>query len=400
MIKEEVIDLLDSKISKSSFNNFEAFIFAVCLFLLTPPFYLWNSISPLFFIVICIVLSIRNIRNFNLVHLIFSISFLFLYAFFSLKNDLNFFGFLIFMSICILTIISEEFLKNVLNKYIYIFSITIIPSIIIYLLVYFFGKNIPNSIIEPYNQLRTSEYFRYPFLVSENIYDNMLLPRFYGYYDEPGVVGTVSGVILLCQGYNLKKWINIPVFIAGLLSFSLAFIIISLVYGFIFLQTKYKILIAAVIIGIVILFTGNEVLDGYIFSRFEFENGKFVGDNRIGDDYANFYNQFSNSKDYYFGLGQNAAADSNFGGATYKDLIVSYGIIAFVFFITLFMLMAYTRFQFRKEFFLYLFILFSVLYQRPFIGSFLYMFLLFAPLSFLNKTTTDENYSLIHDSGE
>jgi hypothetical protein len=393
MNKSDFLLLLRGNVTKSNLYDLEAFIFAFCLFLLAPPFYLWNTISPLFFIVICSFLALKNVNVKNKNNIGFFIAFILIYGYFAFRNDFNIFGLLTYMGICTLSIISGEFPKKVLHIFIYLFSITLIPSIIVFILVYFFGLNFHFSIIEPLNQLRETEYVKYPFLVQENMYESMFLPRFYGYYDEPGVIGTVSGVLLLCQGFNLKKWINIPIFIAGLLSFSFAFIITTLVYGFIFVKTKYKILIGAVTIVIVLLFSGNEVLDTYIFNRFELENGKLAGDRRVADDFETYYQKFSETTDYYFGQGQKVSLDINYGGATYKDLIVSYGIVAFIIFITLFLLMAYTEFQFRKEFFLYLFILFSVLYQRPFIGSFLYMFLLFAPLSFLNKTTTNENNS-------
>lgn len=391
MNKSDFFLLLRGNVTKSNLYDLEAFLFAFCLFLLAPPFYLWNTISPLFFIAICSYLALKNSKVKNINNIGVFIAFILIYVYFAIRNDFNIFGLLTFMGICTLSITSGAFLKKVLYLFIYIFSITLIPSIIVFILVYFFGLNIHFSTIEPLNLLRENEYFRYPFLVQENIYVNMVLPRFYGYYDEPGVIGTVSCVLLLCQGFNLKKWINIPIFIAGLLSFSFVFIITTLVYGFIFVKTKYKILISAVTIGIVLSFSGNEVLDTYVFNRFVLENGKFAGDKRVADDFETNYKKFSKTTDYYFGLGQKVSLDLNYGGATYKDLIVSYGIVAFIIFITLFILLAYTQFQFRKELFLYLFILFLVLYQRPFIGSFLYLFLLFAPLSFLNKTTTNEN---------
>lgn len=56
--------------------------------------------------------------------------------------------------------------------------------------------------------------------------DVRYIAQIFGMYDEPGVVGTIAGAILMTRQFNFKKWINIPIFIAGILSFSLFFYVI------------------------------------------------------------------------------------------------------------------------------------------------------------------------------
>jgi len=381
---------LKGQISKISFNDIEAYLFAFCLFLLSSPFYVWNSISPLIFVFICSLLAIKNIECANPKHYAFFLAFFFVYLYMPFRDGLNIFGIIASVFVLTLLIMSSNFLNNVFKKYIFIYSIFLIPSIFVFLLVNFFGIDLPHLFIAPLNQLKLHNYVQYPFLVQDVILTGVPFPRFIGYYDEPGVIGTVSGILLMCSGFNLKKKINIPIFIAGLLSFSFYFYGILLIYGFIFLRLKYKLIMAIVIMGIVILFSGNELFDRYIFDRFEYRDGKFAGDNRTVSDFDEWYKEFSKSNDYYYGLGAKAGQDYNVGGSSYKDIIVYYGIIFFDLLTALFVLRAFSQLRFRKEFFLYLVILFSILYQRPVITNYFYLFLILAPVPFLSKSIIDD----------
>ena len=387
MKKSEIIALLNGQISNFRFKDAEVYLFTFCIFLLSSPYFVWNSFSPLILVAICSLLSIKNIRINNPVNNIFFIVFVLIYFYIAFKDSQNLFGILLLLGICPIILTSEEFLKRVLTSYVFLFSITLIPSILVFLIVYLLGINLPHSYIEPLNAAKWYDYIHYPFLVQPNQTLGQILPRFCGYYDEPGVIGTLAGVILLSSGFNLKNKINIPIFIAGILSFSLAFYIMALVYGFIFLRSKYKILIAISVIGIVLLFSKNELLDDYIFSRFQYENGQFAGDNREADqDFKGWYKEFSKTSDYYVGLGGNASQIYNSGGASYKNMIVDYGLITVSTICFVFIAFAFSKFHFKKEFFIYVFIIFSVLYQRPFITMYFYMFLIFSPLVFLSKS--------------
>ena len=373
-------------ITRMDLKDIEAFIFAFCIFLLTPPFYLWHTVSPLFFIGICCLLSLKNIVKSDTKNYILFIAFFFFYTYISIKNEQNFFGFVSILSICTLFITSPEFLIDVFKKYVYIFSITIIPSIIVFLLVYLLKINLPHITISSLNEFKTHDYFQYAFLVQPDNFLESILPRFCGYYDEPGVVGTLSGVILMSSGFNLRKKINIPVFIAGILSFSFAFYVMAIIYGLAFLSFKVKIWLIFASIGFVVLFSNNEVLDSYIFSRFTIEDGKIAGDNREADKtFKATYERFTQTNNYYFGVGAKAGQLFNFGGATYKDLIVAYGIIFFIYFVGVLTLYAFFDLQFKKEFFIFILILISILYQRPFITEYFYMFLIFISIPVLKS---------------
>lgn len=380
---------LSGRISKSNFKDFEGFIFAFCLYMIIPPFYVWRAKVIAICTLICSVLALKNYfkKKVNfLSHFIFFIGFLIAYSYFALNNERSIFGYIAMISVCSLFITSAKFLNIVLEKFIFIYSITLIPSIIVFLLIHIFGLNLLISIIKPLNELKNYDYSVYPFLVQPNAISDILIPRFCGYFDEPGVVGTISAVLLMCSGFNLKKAINIPIFIAGILSFSLAFFIVTFVYVFIFSPVKYKIISIIFILGCIYILSGNDLFKHYYLDRLEFVDGKFAGDNRVASGFDVWYEKFKESDKYYFGVGWSEARKQNLSGSSYKELIVAYGIIGFIYYISLCLLFALFQIRFRKEFLLYLFLLFTIIYQRPAITSHIYMFLIVASIPFLSES--------------
>jgi hypothetical protein len=378
--------LLKGQITKRNLINFEASVFAFSLFMLTPPFYVWHSISPLFFVLICSSIAFFNQKSISVGNIVFFMAFFFIYLYIPIRNQQNIFGIVVFMLILTLFILSSDFINNTLNKYIFIYSITLIPSLIVFVIVYILRIDLPHSFIKPLNPLKLVDYVQYPFLVEQNSFSNNVVPQFFAYYDESGVVGTVSALLLMISGFDLKKKINIPIFISGILSFSFAFYLIVLVYGFTFFRLRNKIILTVVIIGFVTLFKGNSLIDSYVFNRFDIQNGKLAGDDRIADSNFNvWYKHFSNSSDFYFGLGEEEGLQHNVGGSSYKNLIVNYGIVFFVLINVLLVMYSYSKLHLKKEFYVYLFILLLVIYQRPNITNYFYLFLVLAPITFMER---------------
>jgi len=367
----------------SLFTTIETYIFTITVFFLIPPSYVWNRLSPLLLILIIFAISIKHIKFPDLSEVFFKLSFVIVFLYIGLRSGSNIFGYISLLGIGSLFFVDPAFLSKVFKAFLTLFAIVLIPSIFVFILVQVLHVNVPHTTIEPLNPLKDYKYLQYPFLVqSDSVIDN-LLPRFFGYFDEPGVVGTISGVLLLCNNYDLKKKINIPIFVAGILSFSLAFLIITFVYGLLFGSTKFKIVLAITVAVAGIFLLDNEILRKYIFKRLEFEDGKLAGDNRMSSGFEYYYESFSKTDNYYFGMGNNASVKHNYGGASYKDFIVDFGLIPFIIFILLFYISAFFKVKFTKPLLIYLFILFSVLYQRPFITQYFYIFLLYAPLLYI-----------------
>lgn len=370
-------------ISKS---KLEVWGYAVSLFLSTMPYFVWDtpfSILPVL-LLLCFVFSYRHIKV-SYKTLIPVAIIILCYVFASFSGEKNFTGIVTIFLISHLFLLNEKFITAVFDTYLYIFSITLIPSLIVYVLVIIFGFGLPNNAIEGLNALKQGTYSQYPFLITYEQFGSNI-PRFFGYYDEPGVIGTISGVLLCVKKFNLKDKYNIPIFVAGILSLSFFFIGIFVIFTIFWLKLKYKILIFGSIAFLFSYYYLNEYLYEFVFKRFEIIDGAFKGDNRIADMYFDdWYIKFKNSQSYFFGLGSGASLIHNPGGSSYKDLIINYGIVFYILYTSSFIYLAFKKVKISKQLFLYSLILFGVLYQRPWIENLAYVFLLFAPIFVLSK---------------
>lgn len=379
--------------SKINLYKIELWTFAICLVLSIPPYFLWELPSP-YFAVVCLLIAAKHAklsdRAANDVLFMFLLTGIyFIYAFI---NGTSFRGTVYVCLLPILFFTDRKFLLDAFEKFVYVFSITLAISAIQFILVQILGISMPYRNIQPLNKMKESDYLAYAFYVITDQYESDILPRFCSLYDEPGVVGTLSGIILMTRKFNLKKLINIPIFIGGLLSFSLFFYVMAIAYTLLFIiSTKVKYMILTIIVcgalyGIYYEFyKDNELINKYILSRMEYEDGGgFSGNNRTHGGLDAWYKTyFENSDDYYFGLGGGASQIYNPGGASYKDIIVNCGILFFSAYMGIFTLWGFYRLKFSKEFILYLIILYGTIFQRPFIDAFVYLFLLFVPVIYL-----------------
>ena len=372
-------------IQTSSVEKVEAWIYAICLLFSIPPFFFWSVSSP-YFMMVCLLISLKHFRiNRDTGYVVFTTLLFLIYLVLAFMGGGTFVGTVVTSLMGIVFFTDPRFLKLVFDKFVYVFSITSLLSVIQYILVVVFDIGMPYRVINALNTLKSYDYMAYAFFVMPSkTFD--ILPRFFGMYDEPGVVGTIAGAILMTRQFNFKKWINIPIFIAGILSFSLFFYVIFAIYVILFAKIRYKVITTVLVALAVYLWRENEILERYVFSRLEIENGEWTGDDRTKAHFDYWYKtEFVNSKDFYFGLGRSANTLYNQGGASYKDVIVNYGIIFFVIYMGTFTLFGLYRLKFSKEFFIYFFLLYGVIYQRPFIGSFVYLFIIFIPILYLNR---------------
>jgi hypothetical protein len=318
-----------------------------------------------------------------------------LYLVIALSSGLNVVGIVSLLLICPIFLLEDEFVADVFKTYVFIFSISLIPSILSYVCVMILGIPLPNVRINSLNPDKVGDYFQYPFLV---VYQQggITMPNFFGYYDEPGVIGTISAILLIVRKFNLKEKINIPIFIAGLLSISFYFLLLFAIYILIFAKLKFKLVVAVIAIFFVTQYISNPLLYDLVFKRFELtSDGGFAGDNRISDKYfETWYRSYKQSSSYLFGLGRDMHLKYNPGGSSYVDIIIDRGILFFSVYVISFLLLGIKKLQLSKGLVVYAIVLLSLLYQRPFIENVFYVFLLFAPISALD---VQQKQNLDHD---
>lgn len=348
------------------------YIYALYFFLLNKPYFVWNTYENGFFA------SIGGVSTTSLVGaflIIVSLIYIYINNIIITKSQYtvvvmttvlplftvviaggikHFFSgeWLIYFIAILFLLLPINFKYRIYNLCLFIFAVTLVPSIFYYIVTKI-GFSIPYEVLESYEPIKTMNhtyYKLYPFASQiTNDYASVFLEsRLSGIYDEAGRVGTLAGLFLISENYQLRKsWKNFIIFISGVLSFSLAFWALSfLEYIFSMIKKeKYKIVIYIIMllniyfIFINIDFNGVEILEK-LQSRLTFTNGWLAGDNRTNEEFdALFMSLFSqNWTNILFGNGHGALGmlqANNIDGSSYKQLIYDYGFFGFFYFVIL-----------------------------------------------------------------
>ena len=217
--------------------------------------------------------------------------------------------------------------------------------------------------------------------------------RFYSWYDEPGVLGTLAPFILFANQFNMKDK-RIPIIIVGcLFTFSMAFYILSLI-GWLYINrhSLKSIILTLLSIVLISLLLCYFLQDNLAFQQsviYRFTNFSETGvDSRNSFETNMIWNSMKSTGDLIFGLGSGAM--NNYGGisSSYKSFIIE-----FVYVGCFLLLTAYYKLLRYKNllgiFTLFLFLL-SFL-QRPQLftaGWFLLYSCVIGYLSYANQNTT------------
>lgn len=363
-------------------KELEYYFIAFTLFCSIPPCYLWNSSVPIYFSILfstSLLLFTKHSLSYS------SLLLTMMYILIALISDNNFWGKILVLLICTIFFSDKRDLIGIWTCFRNIFTISLLLSLPIYVLVTFCGIDLPHTEIPSLNVNKNDTYLLYPFLVrtSSQLFDFNF--RFFGMYDEPGVIGTFCAVFLICDHFDFKKRFNIVLLISGLLSMSLTFIGVVLLFILAQVSWKYKILIVIILTFLSISLYNNEIIYYYIFRRFSIEDGSFVGNNRTIDSFDYFYDQFKNSSYYLWGLGAGTSAVQNEGGSSYKNLIVDYGLLFFIMYVFALFTNGFSLTKWRNTI-AYVLVIFLILYQRPFITSVVYVFMMVVSTYVINDT--------------
>lgn len=272
-----------------------------------------------------------------------------------------------------------------------IFVFTLIPALVYYFISRW-GVALPFEILdsyEPGKRLIGVYYKLYPLSAQmSSIYGNYFDYRITGIYDEPGRLGTLAGLFLICEEFKIKNnWQNMVIFVSGLLSFSLAF------WGFVLLyllsdavrgrKTKRLAYILSIpliyFIFINLNFSSFETLD-YLQRRVSLFDNTIRALNRTTIEYEMLYQTLylDGWESVLFGKGAGAFAnlqDDSIVGFSYKSIIFDYGYIGFCLQILWFVVIAYPFInncneKVRSNSIIILLAFLANFYQRP---TFLYL---------------------------
>jgi len=380
-----------SKVAKpSKKENIFGIIYGFSMFLICMPYFMWNTgkLNLIIFVAIGMV-SIYNLKKFTLSNFVILLLFLFLFVYASIGNNIT--GLFFKLLLVSFLLIQENKILCGLKWFKKIFVISITLSLITYVALVVFSLPISYNLIKPLNYLK-SDYFQYPFLVSDDILSlKNLYIRFFGMFDEPGLVGSYATILLFIDNYNFKSKQNIILFIAGFLSFSLFFIVSSIVFFFIQRSFKKRIFIIPMFLTFFFLTKDALVFNNLIWDRLTIENGQWKGDNRSSASLDANYTNFLSSDDVLWGKGINYLTQSGeIGSSSYKELVINYGIIFMIILCLSFFYFAYSYIKYLKYFIYFMFLFLGMLYQRPYIFDPAYFFIFVASIVQLRQISLNK----------
>lgn len=223
-----------------------------------------------------------------------------------------------------------------------------------FFLLYLLGFSLPSTNAAYANIYSYVNY--YIFLIDDRVLFD-IIPRFQSIFLEPGHLGTMSAMILFTQIGKWKRWYNISLLFATLISFSLAAygILVPIIFLGLWIRGKQivkKALYAVVILAIVTIGSfyynnGDNLLHNLIMLRLEVnEEGKLAGDNRVTEDFMRDYESLLSSSDVLTGRDRNR---ETFGNSGFRVYIYDYGLIGLVLLIAFILVAMYTPIH-RKAF--------------------------------------------------
>lgn len=369
-----------------SIRKYVIFLFLIGLILSSELYFFWGLEVGKYGQLLCgisaLILSGMKVEEKSFTS---SFLFLFFYLYASLfALDINRLGRLFALLPFCVFFLKKNDVQRVYTLYKDFFVYTITISLVVYFLVVWIGYDLPYSVIEPLNKLKSYNYLAYPFcVISDNDYFSHF--RFCGCYDEPGVVGTIAGVMLITNRWNMRDWKNVVLLLSGVFSFSLYFYLLQFLYFLLYAKVQYKIVVLLFLTGLFLYLQNDELVNRFILARLDFSDGELSGDNRTIVSFDSWYNHFLFTTNFWIGCGKGMAEIVDSGGASYKHLIVDHGFIMFVVYMFSFLYLVWINHSLSKDFLIIAVVLFSLIYQRPFIFSYLYLFLLVSPIYVLKK---------------
>ena len=267
------------------------------------PWFIWK-IEKVFFILSAVLIAMSMLISRNLSCPIFKrtdfqipiLSYLVLNIMICIVNggNVNAYIALVFYMIIFLSLfmVSIDELKRLI-KFLCMVMGTLLSVSIFFFVLYVLGVPLPSSPIahETLMYSFTNYYF---FLIDDRSF-LILLPRFQSVFMEPGHLGTASVLLLLTQLGKWKKWYNVVLLIATLISFSLAAFVLLAIVLFINAWLKRKRILPKILLVVGILTSttivaifyndGDNMLNTLIIERLEIDDGKLAGDNRVTDTF-------------------------------------------------------------------------------------------------------------------
>lgn len=227
------------------------------------------------------------------------------------------------------------------------------------------------------------------------LYQENSIIRLCGIFNEPGLHGTVCGLVLCAEDLNVKSKGNWILFISGILTMSVAFFMLIFIYFILKYSRKpvyFFIVIFLLMIWIVVLpqiKTGNELLDNFI-GRFVITKNGLAGDNRSNEELDLMIYEVLKEKPFWgYGGGYSNYRTSFI--SSYKMQIIEYGLFGFSLMYGAVFVSVVKKALKGTNLILFVLVFFISIYQRPVIFSLTYFVILYGGIAYRLNSSMDDH---------
>lgn len=290
--------------------------------------------------------------------------------------------------IALMALSGAEVLNIAFKKFVMLYAISLAPSVIMYPFIAT-GVISPFGIVVPNLEIKDTFGMYYEnYLLSFKLVEigaaGVGLFRLSGLFDEPGVVGTFSAFILITMGYRVREWKGYVILAAGILSFSLAFYLMSLLYLLMRKGVVNRIKVVVFIMLFATMAGSIPFVRERIIDRLEIKDGILAGDNRTTEEVDAAFANFTMSDNVWTG-NAGRVDESGVGSASWKAAIMDYGIIGNALIALFFWLLARSKpIRFSRQTVIFSILFVVSVYQRPHIFDPSYILLFIGGLIYIS----------------
>lgn len=369
-------------------KNYKIISLALCLhvFISLNPIYVWGNYKLLYALslVLLFFVSLGELKSASYQNLSLpKVALIVLIVIYNYLLGMSIFGIAAYsLSVILILLLPIEILLKTIDYFRSLFCILILPGIILWVLHHITNDFTLLSLFQIPDDLNPSEfkvmknenYMLYPFSVAlAYMYEQDGFYRFIGFFDEPGLLGTVAFFLLATANYNIKNAKNTIILIAGLISLSLAFYVLTFIYLFFCSFKQYKkILYLMFFAGSIYILSSISIpFNKAIGSRLHIVHSDagivIAGDNRSNEVLEQEFTQASQAS-----TGQIIFGDRNYnntdGSASWKMIFIQTGVIGLLIFISILILTLIIYSGYHQICWIsvvFLLCLFASFYQRP-----------------------------------
>ncbi|MCU5180753.1 polymerase [Bacillus toyonensis] len=383
---------------------------AFLAFLTLEPFFVWgNRLKELvgcvyitYFFLIAAKYNVISRKDIKLAFFTIFLILLYSFRYDEVYKILYSFLFLCAVLVPFVLLINEIKLK-IYDCFIKIIAISYIPAIIVAFLL-LLGIDLSWDNLISYSTSK-SNYRQYLWSANYAVYYGFSEQYFFSYggsidricamFNEPGVVGTVSALILISKKLKLDRLYEKIILIAGILSLSMAFY--TLIGLYLLIKNKKHLILFFIAYILLFSFTPK---DSYLYNRilyrFEINSEGLAGNNRTNEGFEYVYKDFKagNIKEQFLGIGEkeyfNKALNYKSEALSWKTFMVINGYFLFILHVLFFLYLSLK--EKNKASIIFAVFYFMAIYQRPFDFSLGYWLIFFAGILYsLNKEKNTVN---------